>query len=161
MRWGRTVQADYLSDRQHYPKFGPRALLAQVVGSLSEPLEFDGAIVGSINLFARETGGLGDHAIRPTRLLAAQASAAVTATLALDRLRRQVAQLEQALESRDIIGQAKGVLMLRSGLRPDEAFTLLVRALQRENRKLRDIAQDIADRASRPRANGSRGEPRP
>jgi AmiR/NasT family two-component response regulator len=111
-------------------------------------------VLGSLNLFARRSDALGEEALRPARLLAALAAAAVTATMARDDLQRQVAQLEQALQSRDVIGQAKGILMLQSGLGPDEAFTLLVRASQRENRKLRDIAQDIADRARRPAANG-------
>jgi hypothetical protein len=143
-----TVQTDLLVDGERYPRFGPRALMAGVVGVLSEPLESDGTLLGSINLFARTNSALAD-ALRPTRLLATQASACVAATLDREQLRLHLAQMEQALESRDVIGQAKGILMQQGGIGPDEAFRLLIRASQRENRKLREVAQRIADRAGR------------
>ena len=56
-------------------------------------------------------------------------------------------QLGQAMQSRAVIEQAKGILMARSPhLEADEAFDLLRKASQRENVKLRDIAQRIVDR---------------
>jgi transcriptional regulator with GAF, ATPase, and Fis domain len=155
VREGRTVHVDFVDDGARYPRFGPRALMASVTGALSQPLQVDGAIVGSLNLFARSPNALGEAALRPAWLLAAQAAAAVAGAQERDDLRRQVTQLELAVASRDVIGQAKGILMLQSGLGPDEAFALLIRASQRENRKLRDIAQDIADRASKQATNGA------
>src|SRR4051812_12744988 len=56
-------------------------------------------------------------------------------------------QLRHAMESRATIEQAKGILISQSRVSADEAFELLVRASQRENRKLRDIATDIVERA--------------
>ena len=58
--------------------------------------------------------------------------------------------LQDALESRDVIGQAKGILMAREGLDADEAFDVLRRASQRTNRKLRDVASDLITRQARP-----------
>ncbi len=56
-------------------------------------------------------------------------------------------QLRHAMESRSVIEQAKGMLMAQlPGLDADGAFDVLRRASQRENRKLRDIAQQIVDR---------------
>ncbi|HUQ62598.1 MAG TPA: ANTAR domain-containing protein [Acidimicrobiales bacterium] len=57
----------------------------------------------------------------------------------------QQAQLEEALTTRDVIGQAKGILMVRQSCSADEAIDVLRRASQRANRKLRDIAQDLVD----------------
>jgi AmiR/NasT family two-component response regulator len=51
----------------------------------------------------------------------------------------QLSNLEQALETRDVIGQAKGVLIGRMGVTPDAAFDMLRRASQRLNVKLRDV----------------------
>jgi AmiR/NasT family two-component response regulator len=49
--------------------------------------------------------------------------------------------------ARPVIDQAKELLMAdEPGLDADGAFELLRRASQRENRKLRDIAQQIVDR---------------
>jgi AmiR/NasT family two-component response regulator len=56
-------------------------------------------------------------------------------------------QLRHAMESRATIEQAKGILISQSRVSADEAFEILVRASQRENRKLREIATDIVERA--------------
>jgi len=58
-------------------------------------------------------------------------------------------QLEEALMSRDIIGQAKGVLMEREHIDADAAFNELVLQSQRLNEKLRLVAERVAAAASR------------
>jgi hypothetical protein len=57
--------------------------------------------------------------------------------------------LATALESRDTIGQAKGVIMVTMRCNADEAFRLLKEQSQQENRKLVEIAAEIAQRAGR------------
>lgn len=52
-------------------------------------------------------------------------------------------QLLDALETRDRIGQAKGILMERESCSADAAFDILRRASQRTNRKLREVAEDL------------------
>ena len=47
------------------------------------------------------------------------------------------------MASREIIGEAKGIIMERQGCTRDEAFDILRRASQRENRKLRDLAEEL------------------
>lgn len=64
----------------------------------------------------------------------------------LDSCLAQISQLERALETRDIIGQAKGVLMARQRITADTAFELLVRASQRTNIKVRDVAAELVVR---------------
>ena len=54
--------------------------------------------------------------------------------------------LRIAMASRATIEQAKGILMARGGISADQAFEMLVRASQRENRKLRDVATELVDR---------------
>ena len=60
-----------------------------------------------------------------------------------------VRHFNRALESRDVIGQAKGVLMATFGCSADAAFALLARQSQAENRKLHDVATTIAAQAVR------------
>ena len=55
--------------------------------------------------------------------------------------------LTEATRSRAVIEQAKGILMSAGGRTADEAFQILVRASQRENRELREIAEEIVERA--------------
>ena len=58
---------------------------------------------------------------------------------------REVAQLLRAVESRDVIGQAKGILMERHKLTADEAFDRLRAASQRCNRKVVELARELAE----------------
>ena len=59
----------------------------------------------------------------------------------------QIANLDQALESRDVIGQAKGVLIVAMRCTADEAFAVMVKQSQHENRKIVDIAAEIVAHA--------------
>jgi AmiR/NasT family two-component response regulator len=51
--------------------------------------------------------------------------------------------LSQALATRQLIGQAMGIIMARENCSSDQAFAVLRAASQRTNRKLREIAADI------------------
>jgi len=61
----------------------------------------------------------------------------------LDHCQEEVEDLRNALETRPVIDQAKGVLIARHGCTPDEAFDMLCTASQRNNRKVREIAAGI------------------
>lgn len=72
------------------------------------------------------------------------------------RLQQEVENLKRALESREMIGMAKGVLMAREHCHPDEAFDILRRASQRENRRLVELAAQIVEQtASKAKSSGS------
>jgi hypothetical protein len=71
------------------------------------------------------------------------ARVAASPTELISALREELAGLRLALESRAVIEQAKGVLMATAGCSADEAFELLRRQSQHENRKLRDIAAEV------------------
>ncbi len=58
---------------------------------------------------------------------------------------KQQQQMEEAVETRDVIGQAKGILMAREHINADEAFELLRQSSQRLNIKLRALAQQVAN----------------
>ena len=81
--------------------------------------------------------------------VAAQAGLAVASSLSYWHEHSLVLHLQEALRSRPVIEQAKGILMASQGCDADEAFDTLRRASQRENRKLRDVAVDFVDRAVR------------
>jgi AmiR/NasT family two-component response regulator len=50
--------------------------------------------------------------------------------------------------SRATIEQAKGILMAQSAMTSEAAFEMLREASQRENRKIREIAQELVERAA-------------
>jgi hypothetical protein len=60
-------------------------------------------------------------------------------------LARRAAQLQEALDSRIVIEQAKGVLVERFDLSPDEAFAVLRRAARSNRMPLRDLAANVVD----------------
>src|SRR4051794_18480367 len=61
---------------------------------------------------------------------------------------QQQQQLRDAIEFRDLIGQAKGILMERFTITADQAFQLLIQASQASNIKLRDVARQLAEEGS-------------
>jgi AmiR/NasT family two-component response regulator len=67
----------------------------------------------------------------------------------LDECQEEVEDLRVALTTRPVIDQAKGILVAERGCTPDEAFAMLSAASQRENRKVRDIAQAMVDGAQK------------
>jgi AmiR/NasT family two-component response regulator len=67
----------------------------------------------------------------------------------------EVDGLQQALATRDLIGQAKGVIMAAMHCTPEHAFALLVKQSQAQNRKLVDIAAEITDNVQRRRGTAS------
>ena len=60
-----------------------------------------------------------------------------------------IANMDAAIATRDLIGQAKGIIMASLGCSPDHAFELLVKQSQAENRKLIDIAAGITAQVQR------------
>ena len=59
----------------------------------------------------------------------------------------EVHHLRAALRSRPVIEQAKGMLIAEHGCSPDAAFQMISHASQRENRKVRDVAEAMVDKA--------------
>lgn len=136
---------------RRWPRFAEAAAAAGVVGVLSVALLGDDeSPVGGLNLYSRSVSRLDaadrDHAVR----LAAVVGIAVANALRYDAVATLAAHLERALASRAVIEQAKGILMAAQRCSAEEAFDLLRRASQRENRKLRDVAAQIVGRVQLP-----------
>lgn len=113
---------------------------------LSRPIVLDGTAAGVFTLFGR---GPVDGARRELDLLTAHASRVIANGRLYQSATEMAHHLATALESRGVIEQAKGILMAWQGCDPDRAFDILRRASQRENRKLRLVAEDIVARAGK------------
>ena len=83
-------------------------------------------------------------------LLATMAGMAFTSAQIHEDEERRAANLQAALATREMIGQAQGILMERERITPDQAFDILRRASQHLNVKLRDVAQSLVDTGERP-----------
>jgi GAF domain-containing protein len=121
---------------ERWPGFGPRAVELGVLSMFCVPLWVDDKRLGSLSLYGMKPSAFGQQTRNVAELLATHAA------LALSEAQR-AAHLRQALVNRDTIGQAKGILMERHRITGDQAFTLLVQASQRLNRKLAEIAESV------------------
>ena len=100
---------------------------------------------GSLNSYGVVPYAFSDTAQEIGLILAAHASVATRAVDERRTLERLGRDLQQVLLSGDVIGQAKGILMERLKITPEDAFDLLRRSSQRLNVKLRDVARGLAE----------------
>lgn len=103
-------------------------------------------VSGGLNLYARRPHGLDTVDRDQVLLLATHASLALATTNATSHAALREAHLQRAIDSRDVIGQAKGIIMARRGVLADEAFDILRRTSQQLNVKLVELAETLATR---------------
>jgi GAF domain-containing protein len=125
---------DFAAPGQRWPRFAANARRHGVRSSLSVLLFLQQERFGALNLYAAEPDAISPDAEVLADLIARHA------TVALARVTHEQ-NLNTALASRDVIGQAKGILMYRDTLTGQQAFDVLVRASQDTNMKLVDVAR--------------------
>lgn len=112
----------------------------------AEPLQLRGEVVGALNVLRFRPGLLSAEHQRQARQLAAGAAIGLLHRRALHRVATVAAQLQEALDSRVEIEQAKGALIERHGLEPGVAFERLRSAARRRGTPLRRLAREVLDR---------------
>ncbi len=147
-RHQRVYRITSTADDQDWPQFSAVAAAHGVMSTLSLPLVVRHEGVGALNLYSRsEAFGWDDEELG--LLFATQAAIVLANGQAYWDARTLSEQLAEAMQYRAIIEQAKGIIMATRGGNADDAFQLLARVSQRENRKLRDIAKDIVQQTQR------------
>jgi transcriptional regulator with GAF, ATPase, and Fis domain len=131
-----TVRVTNLATEARWPLFARRASQTGAASMLSLQLFVEGDNLGALNLFARSPGAFTDESEQVGLLVAAHAAIAYAGV-------RKETQLAQAMINRDLIGQAKGILIERYKISGDRAFLVLTRVSQNSNRKLHDVAQEL------------------
>lgn len=131
-----TVRVPDLRHEQRWPRFARRAYESGAGSMLSFQLYVQGDTMGALNLYNRAPDGFDEESEQIGLLFASHAAVAFADAQKLDRL-------DRAIASRDLIGQAKGMLMERYRIDGDGAFRVLARASQSSNRPLREVAQEL------------------
>ncbi|WP_433798180.1 GAF and ANTAR domain-containing protein [Actinomycetospora sp. CA-084318] len=137
-----------LAHESRWPEFGPAAAGLGLHAVFATGLfpRMSTPRLGALNYYSRRVGGL-DHVDRDQALIfAVHAAAVLQGARAVEAAELRATQLQEAVRSRDVIGQAKGILMERRGLSADQAFDTLRRTSQELNVKLRDLASTLASR---------------
>jgi len=143
---GRSGEVFLVSDmrsEERWPDYAQHAHGLGVGSSLSIPLPFQGATIGALNNYALRPDCFGEADVRLAEEVAGFVAIAVANAEASARATDDVLNMRRAMDSRAVIEQAKGILMERYKVTPDQAFTLLTHASQRTNVKLRDVAEEL------------------
>lgn len=138
LREHRTVFVDDMSTETRWPRFARAAVERGVRSLLSFQLFVHDKNLGALNIYAADPGVLNQDSVFIGELLAQHASVAMAGSAA-------ESQFDSAVASRDVIGQAKGILMCRERLTGPQAFALLVKTSQETNVKVVEIARWLVE----------------
>jgi GAF domain-containing protein len=144
LRDATVVVAPQIRHDQRWPRYVPAAVREGLRSQLAMKL-YDGneGTVGGINCYSTTSDDIDPDAQGIAELFAVHASLAVGHA-------HERETLNQALDSRKVIGQALGILMERYQINEDSAFALLVRASSHGNIKLRAVAQELVNQGNQP-----------
>jgi GAF domain-containing protein len=145
---GVVIDSKKLAEETRWPEFRVVARDNGIAAVRSSPLKVHDRAIGALNLYSRSSRGF-DESHEIVELFGNQASIILANAEAYTSSELLNEQLREALRSREMIGQAKGILMEREGCSADEAFDVLRRASQNSNKKLRDIAKEVVSSAAR------------
>jgi GAF domain-containing protein len=146
---GGTYYADELVDDSRWPLFGPEASKVGIRSALALRLSSNGTR-GALNLYASYPQAFGVVDRAKALILASLAGIALSAAESHANEERRYDELQAALVTREVIGQAEGILIERERITAEQAFVVLRRASQHLNIKLRDVARDLVDTGERP-----------
>lgn len=148
------VYAEDLSTCSGWLTFAPVAVAAGVRSILALPLLGSGPPT-SLNLYSHLPSAFGAVDRARGVLLASLVASTRSAAQVHEDDEALVANLHAALGTRELIGQAEGILMERDRITADQAFDVLRKASQHLNVKLREVAQKLIDTGEEPETGGS------
>jgi transcriptional regulator with GAF, ATPase, and Fis domain len=134
----RTYRTGDLAHEQRWPRFGRETATMGIQSMLSFRLFTAEDTLGALNLYAVGRDAFDPNSEQIGELFAVHAAIALAGS-------RQESHLLAALDTRDVIGMAKGILMERHGVVADRAFAIMVDASQKSQRKLHEVARWLVD----------------
>ncbi|MGI5380398.1 GAF and ANTAR domain-containing protein [Streptomyces sp. CA-251387] len=133
--------ADFTREQHRWPAFAPRAHQLGVGSMMGFLLYTEDEDLGALNLYSRKPGAFTEAGELAGWLLASHAAVAFSSA-------RTHAQMEHAVATRHLIGEAMGILMGSHHLTEEQAWDVLRRYSQDHNIKLREVARMICERGS-------------
>jgi GAF domain-containing protein len=151
---GKVVSINVEDAAERWPEFTRAGLAAGVASYLSAPLVIDSEYYGALNLYSYGYHGFRDLDAALLELFTVAVEGALRSTRRYLAARELAEQLREALVSRAVIDQAKGILMAARGLTAEQAFAVLIEQSQRENVKVRDLASRFVAAITQPGGGG-------
>ena len=144
-----TAVADLRDQQDRWPAYCAAAAEVGVLAVAGIPMHVDEVVVGALNLYSGTLREWTADDLMAAQVLANMATGYLINATELRNHRQLNEQLQQALESRVVIEQAKGLIAATHGTTVDIAFTL-IREYSRSNRiALRAVAEDVVNRGLR------------
>jgi GAF domain-containing protein len=147
------VRIDDVTQDTRWPDWSAAAGQTGVRAVLSHPLVAGDACVGAIKVYATHPGAFDPHAQHLLALFARQAAILLVNSLTVADAHRSNSELSEALQAREILGLAKGILLARGAADETAAFALLVGASQRSHTKLHQLARRLVESVVRRNAD--------
>lgn len=135
--------SDLEDERERWPLFAERAVTAGFRSVQAVPLRLRGTILGALNLFLTEPGGLAEDAQAVVQAMADVATIGLLQQREVHRAQTVEAQLQHALHSRISIEQAKGILSEQANVGMEAAFQMLRAYSRNNNLKLSDVSRSV------------------
>lgn len=145
---GDILSVPELTAEDRWPDWAERGRKAGVGSSVSVGMPIQEAVVGALNVYARIPHAFDDDTVAALETFAAYAAVALANAQLYESTANLARQMQDAMASRAVIEQAKGIIMAERRCSATEAFNILAKASQDSNRKLRDVAQTLVDRAA-------------
>jgi GAF domain-containing protein len=145
---GQIVAVPDMASETRWPTFADQAVQQGIRSSLSVPLPVQRNVTGALNFYADTTGAFDSEATDLGETFAGHAAVAVANAHLYETTAALAAQMQEAMATRAVIEQAKGILMRDRNCAADDAFDALVRLSQESHIKLRDVAQRLVDQVS-------------
>ena len=137
------VRVDDLQTERRWPRWREAVAELGLRSVLSAPLIAGDESIGAIKVYSREVAAYDERGEHLLTLFAQQAAILLANMRSLQDAQQLSAQLKVALTSRDMIGQAKGILIAQGAASEEAAFGMLVSASQRSNVKLHEVARQL------------------
>lgn len=146
----RFESSDLREQSSLWPTFAARAIEAGVESMLAFRLFVSDETLGALDLYGSRRGAFDEAARAFGTVFAAHAALALAGEQVHQHDLEVADGLRQALLTRDVIGQAKGILMVKRRIDADSAFDLLRASSQDQNAKLRVVAEHVVDTGTLP-----------
>jgi len=139
------VHPDLTTANDRWPRFGPEAVRAGFNSVQAFPLRLRSVVIGAMNLFSAESRSIGEPAGHLAQALADVASIAILQDQMIRQSDLRAGQLQNALDSRVAIEQAKGMLAERAHIDMDKAFAMLRSHARSSRLHLTAVALQVVD----------------
>jgi GAF domain-containing protein len=139
----RVVRIGDLDTDQRWPRWADAVRPLPLRSVVSAPLVAPQRVLGAVKVYSEAPGAFGERAERLLSGFADAAAVLLANVVSLDNERRLSAGLQQAVQERDTLQLAKGVVMQRDGLSEQAAFQWLVSEAGTRRQSLQDLAASI------------------